>query len=1272
MSFLNSEYTGSNRPWNTESYRVKSENGSGFRDPTEKPWHKPNVYDFIQSGPLIPESYMQVSQQRLVAISLFVLLQAFKIYHFILLLNDRNPQTQFYFLVQFALLDSLFIWLLPVFRIPWLIFSKRVIATQVFAIVAFDLYISTATSIPVLPIILSISKSVFDREISVTGSKVRPRDILDSKSHFSGKHIVQILPESTALFNPFSSSYCFDGSESSIKIPIRVNSSEPAELVQIKHIKFDTLEESFLNFTLKDLKRMKTDTLSYASRDNILDSEKISYLEVSIDQPGLYRLAQVKTSHNMGMRLYQKDVLVTNCPTGYILSSNEGEADSLDRCVGGTDAPRIIVNGVPPMKVKYSRSIGGKEKSFLVQSVQPDHHKSPLSQGGLPKNGYIWKQPASLDWASSKTVELDLDSNLGITGQWMFNIDEVQDALGNLVNFTQLYQSREQAKILSSQSLSYGFMVHPRPKVRYQSCSIESPVKIAKGKTAEVPLIITGEKNDGPYEVTFEYTSPDENPDALLNTFTKNFTRQNGWIAVNKAGLLKIKSIRGAYCEGDVLDSSTCLSLIPAEPSLDVSFEKINDKCAGSIGVTADLSFTGTPPFMVSYRVIKDGRVLKTKTESILQARHQIEFKPESAGTYAYEFFSLDDHIYKGLPLNAPTYRVEQTVRPLAGASFVQRNLRKRCCSGQSVDFDVHLQGSGPFTLTYQIMHGTGHGDSKREVITVNDIQGPLHKIVTPQLKSGGSYTVSLVSVQDFNGCKTNLGEADAFVEVRRQRPSGNFLPLDGTMNVKTLENYKVNLPLKLSGEGPWTVEYSFENTDGIKQNKQINVRHANGESIRVSEAGKYKLLSIKDAYCPGDVNDESIFSISWFDKPTLKLATESSKKLLQKSERSFIKNEICEGDEDFLDLELKGSAPLTVYYDLQGPSDLKKKEIQVATKFASIPMESETNGIYHYNIKGVTDSIYDMKLLNRKDFLPISVTQKVNKRPSAAFAEIGRVYKSCLHSSFDDDTNKSADTTEEPIAINLDGKAPFELTLNVRHESNGIEEVIYVKDIEKSIFVFSDIYKSLGLGRHTVSIINLLDGNGCSRDVFSDLNKITIHVSDIPTIAPVSPMKDFCVGDRISYLLSGSMPFQLTYSFNGQKQNVKTDSKFSRIANSPGKLSIISLSDHASKCKVNVEGQYVVNIHELPSAFTSDGTSLIQDVMGDQAEVVFTFKGTPPFTFTYVRTEIIDGHEKIMERNTIPNVMEHEYSIFTTKQGTYEAISVRDAFCTTFKDDKR
>ena len=66
---------------------------------------------------------------------------------------------------------------------------------------------------------------------------------------------------------------------------------------------------------------------------------------------------------------------------------------------------------------------------------------------------------------------------------------------------------------------------------------------------------------------------------------------------------------------------------------------------------------------------------------------------------------------------------------------------------------------------------------------------------------------------------------------------------------------------------------------------------------------------------------------------------------------------------------------------------------------------------------------------------------------------------------------------------------------------------------------------------------------------------------------------------------------------------------------------------------------------------------SWVHDIfVGDQAEIVFTLMGEPPFTFTYQRAELstkkgVQG--KVLETHTVSGVTTKEYSIFSALEGS-------------------
>lgn len=81
-------------------------------------------------------------------------------------------------------------------------------------------------------------------------------------------------------------------------------------------------------------------------------------------------------------------------------------------------------------------------------------------------------------------------------------------------------------------------------------------------------------------------------------------------------------------------------------------------------------------------------------------------------------------------------------------------------------------------------------------------------------------------------------------------------------------------------------------------------------------------------------------------------------------------------------------------------------------------------------------------------------------------------------------------------------------------------------------------------------------------------------------------------------------------------------------------------------------------NVHALPSAQVGQGKKVLQDIHeGDQAEIVFTLVGEPPFTITYQRSELASRKgvtPKVLETHTVSRIQGHEYSIFTATEGVW------------------
>jgi nucleoporin POM152 len=834
---------------------------------------------------LIPETYIEIGQQRLIVVGLLVVVQACKLYEVTWPGSGFSPES---IALKYTLIDGIFLLCLPILRIPWLTFTRKVVCFQIIGMCLVNVLLGTR-AISLGGTLIYVLK-MFEHETSLSGSRIHANEFVDTKSHFTGKYTVSILPESTALLNPTYETFCIRGS-TPISIPVRLNATEPI-YIQLKRIGFDTLEESYLNFSKSDLRKLRIAPLS----DVDLDGTDLTYISLPVDEPGLYRLNKVTDMSRLDVRPYPSDVLVASCPEAYFVGS---EDQSQHRCIGDIDTPKLVVDGVPPLKVKYSRTVKGRESLFSVQSVQPDHFVSPLPQGSQTEAGFVWTKGSSLDWATSRTVEVGLDTTVGVTGEWIYNVDAVEDSFGNSVNYTGIVNSRSSTKLQSSRNLSYGFTVHSRPEIRFTGCNSIDAVKLPQGRSVELPIYLQGDVREGPYIATFERTPLEDMPGAPQK-FYYEFQGRGERITVDEPGVYTLQNLTGRFCPGVVVESSSCLVYVPPQPTVDIAFHEIEDKCAGPTGVRADLSLTGNPPFMVSYRILRDGVALSTQTHEMKKSRDQIEFVPDTEGEYVYEFFTLSDDIYKGITLDGATYRKEQSIKVLAGASFAEKEYFRQCCSGDTVKLNVSLHGIPPLKLVYEVVSG----NSKRVQYVASDIMGYHYQIETPPLASGGRFSISLVSVEDSRGCQTPLSDRDVVVEVRRQRPAAAFLPIDGRTSISVLEGRSVGLPLRLSGEPPWTVLYRYEG-ESVTQDLEAVIDKTNGHQLWIRGTGNYTLTGLKDAYCPGDITRQNTVEVSWIEKPSMSVVPTPS--LSKVSENAFKRKDVCEGDEDAFEISLEG-----------------------------------------------------------------------------------------------------------------------------------------------------------------------------------------------------------------------------------------------------------------------------------------------------------------------------------------------------------------------------
>lgn len=330
-----------------------------------------------------------------------------------------------------------------------------------------------------------------------------------------------------------------------------------------------------------------------------------------------------------------------------------------------------------------------------------------------------------------------------------------------------------------------------------------------------------------------------------------------------------------------------------------------------------------------------------------------------------------------------------------------------------------------------------------------------------------------------------------------------------------------------------------------------------------------------------------------------------------------------------------------------------RNEELHTASGATSIRADTSQAGLYEYSFLTLSDVKYDH---SKKHFTPITVRQTVHSRPSAKFDKPGKTYSYC---------SREVDG-EEVIPITLEGIPPFHLEVEIKHQGTPKPELSVHKNIPDAKYNLKIERNKLSLGQSSIFIRKVRDSRGCTLKPQPNVkDRVLISVYDAPTATPLEDRTDFCVGERLSYALSGQQPFTVYYKFEGKERKASNPgTNFRRIAELPGTFVITGLRDSASECLAALD--LSKTIHPIPSVLLSGGqVSEIDIHEGGGTDLEFDFSGTPPFEFTYTRsTNAARGRKsKLLEVKT-ERSEGHHLSIPVQEEGTYEVVSIKDRWC--------
>lgn len=869
---------------------LRSPNGSTPRPNVRSPLPDLPKAAPQSSGPLIPSDILDSAQQRFYVFALYVALWAYRSYDFYTLIVEEDQSL--WLCLKWCFFDMMFMFGVPLLEIPWLEWNNGAAFLLFTLHAAVDVMLMFKIGIPVQTWFMGLVGFLWDSELAISERSVKPGAILHNASLILGKQIINILPEGSAILNPDKQPFCLSSTVTQLDIPILINQTEPIEM-ELLRIDVDTNHNETITIKKKELGKMLDKAKKSAKKvAKTLDPDDPLTLRYTVKKPGVYLLRKVLDQSKLQVRPRFSSLVVATCPQARVKPTGNS------RCRNDLSNVALEVEGTPPLSIKYRVAVNGQQQGRSeFQNLQPDDAISPLSRHtsqALVKSGR-----EDVSWARPQTITVPLNETVSTSGTWEYEVEEVQDGLGNLVSFAAV-DDEERPKHKPT-GIRQSFVVHERPKIFLRGCSPQNPIKAAKNNVERLPVAYdsTGKHAiDAQHVIEYLFTPEKDivadgyhSSDASIKRVTMRNTKEQPLISI--AGLYTLKSVSTEFCEGEVLEPTSCLLQNPPEPSLSLTSEDIVDKCAGNpIGLRVSLDLVGSPPFTIYYTEHVNGQKKPRKPLQVATLRSTVDFAPAEAGHYQYTFDSIRDAVYEERPLR--NIELQQNVRPSAQARFVESKRPKQACIDDTAEFDVRLSGDAPWKLDYEIVH---NGKRVKHTVETSDEH---YTITTDSLKSGGEYVVTLTMISDKMGCKEYLHE-EARVNVRHERPKAYFGHIEGRQTIKALEGRTVGLPLRFTGNGPWTLKYENLATNEVKKE---TFQTANS-FLDVKTDGMYQLLSVRDSVCPGLIEEKaSQFDVSWVARPMLSVP-ESAAVVLEGG--NYIKDPVCEGEEDSFDVSLSG-----------------------------------------------------------------------------------------------------------------------------------------------------------------------------------------------------------------------------------------------------------------------------------------------------------------------------------------------------------------------------
>lgn len=1277
--------------------------------------------DFEDDSLLIPENVIDQASQRLFLVSIFVLIQCWKIYDILLIKADSfsahmaldsgstahelfTSLNNFTFVLKYAIIDGFFLWMLPVLNVPLLRFLPLVTLLLTIVATAFTFMLASDSAIPILSgAFVPLWNLVFrNKELTIVGDSVNPQAVSDMNAHFKGSYTIRYLPELSVHLNPFhydqlcleASSNAYSTFPASIDLPIEFNTTTDLGFMQIQHTS-PSKEVSYLEYSARDVNKLLRRDYSHLSSypGYISKDERVFYLEINIKKPGTYKISRVTDKEGAVIRSYKSEFSVAHCPTSKFVYPGLDRTYSQTNCIGENPGdiewplPLVESYGVLPLQIQMAAEINGRHISTFNATVTEstaDEEKTITNAVKLTRNALeqeVLKHPQSFIKGAPGSVKFHL---LGVT-----------DYLGN---------SRKYNPSSSDKDVLYSLNLNRSPKVHLIDRFPTKPLLVNSTKR-----IYFQAENDVSYPLTLLVQHQSHGDGGTIVNKTHTFTDAADFrkgIEILDSGSYRLIDGFDKACPCDVV-AEPLIVTTPDPPKVQIAGNPITDKCVGDIGLEFDVKFSGMAPFKLMYQVFKNetGRLkpvlndrgLATHTKTTSDENLKFQYQPKREGSYVVVFKELKDAYYQlpAIPIDEKSNTFTIYSRQRSALSLLADSVSKEIhlCKGENAQIPLSFSGNPPFSFGYQITD-----KATKKVVTqdkISSLGAETFEIVTPNFEKGGEFEVDLLDVRDSLDCPVEiLGQGTVTIKARQYVPE---VQITRDESFKIVEGDSVQIPFSyrhISSSPAKKLELAVQNLYDADDIKNISITAR--DTITVKEEGIYRINSFKDEKCPGVVkNAKSSVKVTYYPKPNLTFTTDEDNLLKQHfdGEHSLHLKLVCQNGNLAIKPQIEGSGPFEAKHRIEYPDGKVLSGIVPMLK-EIINLPTDQKGNYEHAFTEVYDRLYTERVLSRLDYhqTPSTIRYSVLPNPSL------KIGKELLHIQICESKVKNVDQISITLPVEFKGTAPFSVSGSIRHTNTDKFEKFEINDIVdnyvdlgKVKFSGAELADILTIGDHLVIFDSVSDGNTCKNVNIRSQNSVAISVTKVPEIRKESLRPYYCVGDHVLYKLHGISPFVVYYSFNDQSRKAEVGHDFQRLAAKPGELSIVALQDASvSRCLVNytkIPEKYEelkLQIYALPSVEISHGGIIIEKLHeGDQAEISFKFTGVPPFEVTYVRTvgDDVGAHKrrsgpkkpgkrrKVVDSKTIKDIWDYEHTEIVSLEGTYDAIRVKDAYCQAVRD---